>query len=124
MFEARRLHDWQVGRLLSLENAPGIRSKLPPDLEAICAVTHEATRCDKFAPFVKRWNSVTRRERHETFTDHLEIQAGRIEDPYNFALCHHRERFIDLLFISSLDHEQRLPDSLRCGLHLRDLKRC
>ena len=58
--------------LFALEYAPSIASCFSPDFFAIRAVTHQAAGSDKFAPFVECRNPITRRERDESITDHLE----------------------------------------------------
>src|SRR5215510_12455006 len=65
-FEARRLHNGQVGRLLTLEYASSIDSCFSPDFVTIRAVTHQAAGSDEFAPFVECRNPVMRRERNQS----------------------------------------------------------
>src|SRR5215475_4817590 len=71
-FEARRLHNGQVGGLLPLEYASSIDSYFSTDFGTIRAVTHQAAGSDEFAPFVKCRNPVMRGEGNQSLTDHLE----------------------------------------------------
>src|SRR5262249_53353991 len=120
--EARRLHDRQVARFLTFEDAPSIPSCFSTDFIAIRAVTHQAAGRDKFAPFVECRNSVTRRKRDESFTDHLEKQRRPVNNGRDIAFWHGRERLLDLVFGADADNQQRLSDGMGCCLHLLNLK--
>src|SRR5262249_14780961 len=103
-FEARRLHNGQVGGLLTLEYASSIDSCFSPDFVTIRAVTHQAAGSDEFAPFVECRNPVMRRERNQALADHLKKQRRSVENASYLAFCHGSERLIDLLFGADADN--------------------
>jgi hypothetical protein len=47
--ELRGLYDWQLGRLLSSENTPGVNASLPVCIRKACSLAHQPARCDVFS---------------------------------------------------------------------------
>src|SRR4051812_24073030 len=57
--ELRRLHDWQVGRFLTFENAGGIQTQLVVATRQARTITHQAARPGEFTPCVDSGQAVT-----------------------------------------------------------------
>src|SRR5262249_17719241 len=74
--ELGRLHDWQVGRLLALEDARGIEIDLTVGVGYARSIAHQTTGLDEFAQFVDRRNGVVGRKRHELFASTVEERVG------------------------------------------------
>src|SRR5262249_37209947 len=68
-----RLHNWQISGLLALQNTPSVGSNQRRVLRTARAVAHKTASGDKFAPFVKRWNAMTRGKCNEFVADNLKM---------------------------------------------------
>jgi hypothetical protein len=63
--ELGRLHDWQIGRFLTLENSPNVNASLAIRARYVGSVAHQTTSGRKLSKFIYRRNHMTSRQRHE-----------------------------------------------------------
>src|SRR6516225_735321 len=75
-FEFGRLHDWNVGRLLVLENPSGADARLVISITLAGTVAHQTTGNDCLTLQVHRRNSIASGQRDDTFSLRVEVCAG------------------------------------------------
>src|SRR5262245_44382168 len=66
-FDFRPLYDWQVGRLIALENAAGVNSGLARRICKTSSIAHKTAGCGILVILIDRWHSVTERQCGELF---------------------------------------------------------
>src|SRR5262245_61912575 len=121
-FELGRLLDRQVSRLGPLEDATSVDAQLTIRVLEVGAVTHQATRFDKFAPFVDYGNRVFRRKSNEMVAAVVEERVG--SDDHRICASMHiiRESRIEFIRTGGIQCLELQSDSARCFLQLLDLE--
>src|ERR1700741_3117360 len=75
-FELGCLHDWQIGRLLTLQNTADIKASLTVRVREAGAVAYQST-CDRvFTPRVQHGHRMTLCQRHDVITPSLVKWVG------------------------------------------------
>jgi hypothetical protein len=70
--ELARLHDWQVGRLVALENPRSVVADLTISVSEVGSVAHQPPGQDIFPQFIHRRDAVMGRERNELLPSAIE----------------------------------------------------
>src|SRR5712691_6209441 len=96
-FELRRQNDWQVGRLGTLKNPPGIETGLAIVFTHAAAVADQAAGFNELARIMHRGYCLTRGERHNLIAPVAEERIVDDEQRANSALDEARESRVDVV---------------------------
>src|SRR5262249_7606060 len=93
-----RLHDWQVGRLLALENPAGIDAGLVIRIGDVGSITHQTAGHCALAPLLDRWDRMTRHQLHDRIPLTIEESVRSNDECATPLLVKGSELPVDLAF--------------------------
>ena len=116
-FELGGQNDRQIGRLVALENPPGIDATLAKGIRNVVAVTHQAAIHGKLAKRVDRGQRMARRQCDDLFALVGQQSAGA-DDECTGSLAHEgRKCRIDVTCCAGKQHDELQPEGPRSLLH-------
>src|SRR5262249_15036217 len=108
--EPRGLQNWQISRLLTLENPPGIRASLSISIPNVDAIAHQATGQGKFAQFVDGRDRTACRQRNQLIAPAKEEWIAANNQRASTQLSDRCKRRAKVAFASSSDD----TDAMAC----------
>src|SRR5262249_10825615 len=112
----RRLLDWQIGRLGTVEYLAGIDAGLSVHIKGVDAIAHQTANHRNVSALVNRRKPVTCRPCDQLSASHIEIGISGDQQRTGPALDDRSECRIDFTFRTRGDHIQLQPKSLRGDL--------
>ena len=116
--ELGRLHDRQVGRLFTLEDAAGVDTGLVVRLIRTGSVAHKTASHGDVAPFIDRWDPMMRCQRHDLIAPTIKESIGADNERTSPVLDQGCKGAVDLAFGTGSQDLDLQIESAGCGLQL------